>query len=288
MIRPLSRHTVIAFSVATTLALSACSSSDDDDGNSGNALDSGGSSIDPSTSSGPAGGSQPSPTIDLVPDDVVRTSIGDVFVSGENNLTLYTRPGDAPNTVTCTNECATTWPPVLTDVTMSGISGQFDVIDRGDGTMQWMLKGFPLHFHTGDGNEGEINGQAVDNAWYVARPDPITSGETALGETLVVSGTILDTSGDPATRIDADGRTLYKFDNDTDGVSNCNDVCANTWPPLYADTGAANFDRLSVISRSDNTMQWAHEGRPLYLYSGDSVAGDVNGDSLEGWTAVRQ
>lgn len=276
-------------STATVLSLSACSSSDDDDMPNTGTTDSGTNPGGSDTDSPPGGSSQPSPTIDLVPDTLVRTAVGDVYVDGEAKLTLYTRPADAPDTITCVDDCAATWPPLTTDVTATGISGQFDVIDRGDGTMQWMLKGSPLYFYNGDAAEGDINGQAMAEAWYVARPDPVTSGDTSLGETLVASGTLITVSGDPATRQDHDGRTLYSFDNDTTGVSNCNDACADMWPPLYADKGAADYDTLSIVTRADGTTQWAYDSRPLYLYSGDSVVGDVTGDGVNDlWHAVLQ
>src|SRR3989344_7860273 len=35
---------------------------------------------------------------------------------------------------------------------------------------------------------------------------------------------------------DKDGKTLYTFANDGQGVSNCNDACTTTWPPyVFAD-----------------------------------------------------
>jgi predicted lipoprotein with Yx(FWY)xxD motif len=81
-----------------------------------------------------------------------------------------------------------------------------------------------------------------------------------------------------------DGRSLYEFDNDTSGKSNCEGQCATTWPPLTftgngAPTGAAG---LSTITRTDGTKQVALDGHPLYMYSGDTKAGDTNGDGLFG------
>src|SRR5215212_3025048 len=32
--------------------------------------------------------------------------------------------------------------------------------------------------------------------------------------------------------VDADGKTLYRFDNDSGSTSSCEDACASTWPAL--------------------------------------------------------
>ena len=69
-------------STATVLSLSACSSSDDDDMSNTGTTDSGTSPGGSDTDSPPGGSSQPSPTIDLVPDTIVRTAVGDVYVDG--------------------------------------------------------------------------------------------------------------------------------------------------------------------------------------------------------------
>ena len=56
----------------------------------------------------------------------------------------------------------------------------------------------------------------------------IKSAETSAGEILT----------------DAKGMTLYTFDKDTAGTSNCYDKCAVNWPPLIAAAGAAGRRRL--------------------------------------------
>ncbi|WP_442961701.1 fasciclin domain-containing protein [Pseudoalteromonas sp. SMS1] len=78
------------------------------------------------------------------------------------------------------------------------------------------------------------------------------------------------------------GFTLYVFDNDlTFAQSQCNDACATSWPPLIATTAQiANIPGLSLIERQDGTMQAAYLGRPLYLFSGDTEAGQNNGQGV--------
>lgn len=86
------------------------------------------------------------------------------------------------------------------------------------------------------------------------------------------------------------GFSLYTFDNDlaAPGTSTCNGGCATTWPPLLVtDGGASGVADLASIVRGDGSSQVTHNGRPLYFYAGDSIAGDTNGQALGGvWFVV--
>jgi predicted lipoprotein with Yx(FWY)xxD motif len=87
---------------------------------------------------------------------------------------------------------------------------------------------------------------------------------------------------------DANGMTLYTFDKDTAGVSNCYDDCAVNWPPAMAAADAAADGEFTLVDRKDGSKMWAHEGKPLYLWKKDTKPGDVTGDGVGGvWhTAV--
>ena len=84
--------------------------------------------------------------------------------------------------------------------------------------------------------------------------------------------------------------TVYVFDSDLGSASStCNGDCAVTWPPVLASDGdVSNISGLSVVTRDDGASQAAYKGRPLYFYSGDSVAGDTNGQAISGWWKVAQ
>lgn len=87
------------------------------------------------------------------------------------------------------------------------------------------------------------------------------------------------------------GFTLYVFDNDLGTAGSvCNDACATNWPPvLVTDSDASSVPGLSTITRDDNTIQAAYQGRPLYFFSGDTAAGDNNGQGVGGvWYQVNQ
>ena len=93
--------------------------------------------------------------------------------------------------------------------------------------------------------------------------------------------------------VDADGRTVYVFDKDSagSGTSACTAACLAKWPPVVAAsgelTGSGVAGRLGTIKRDDGTEQVTLAGMPLYLYVGDSHAGDVTGQAVGGsWWAV--
>jgi len=95
-------------------------------------------------------------------------------------------------------------------------------------------------------------------------------------------------SGGKEVLTDANGMTLYTFDKDTAGVSNCYDDCAVNWPPAMAAADATADGEFTIVDRKDGTKMWAHEGMPLYLWKKDTKPGDMTGDGVGGvWhTAV--
>jgi predicted lipoprotein with Yx(FWY)xxD motif len=90
---------------------------------------------------------------------------------------------------------------------------------------------------------------------------------------------VADTSKGKAL-VDAKGMTLYTFDRDAAGKSNCNGQCAQNWPPLMATAGAAASGDWSVVTRDDGSKQWAYKGKPLYLWVKDTKPGEVTGDGV--------
>ncbi|CAN5132218.1 lipoprotein [soil metagenome] len=111
--------------------------------------------------------------------------------------------------------------------------------------------------------------------------------DTAAAATVEVADTSLG-----SVLADADGRTLYVFDNDTDGESSCYDDCATNWPPLVTqgDPAAgegADGGLLGTTERTDGTTQVTYGGLPLYYFAADQAAGDVNGQAVgEVWWVV--
>ncbi|MGY2373650.1 COG4315 family predicted lipoprotein [Pseudomonas sp. SDO524_S393] len=88
--------------------------------------------------------------------------------------------------------------------------------------------------------------------------------------------------------VDHKGLTLYTFDKDADGKSVCKDQCATNWPPLKAESTDKTTGDWTVITRDDQTSQWAYKGKPVYTYKDDKAAGDKTGDGKGGvWHVIK-
>jgi predicted lipoprotein with Yx(FWY)xxD motif len=78
--------------------------------------------------------------------------------------------------------------------------------------------------------------------------------------------------------------TLYTFDNDEMGVSNCVDNCATNWPPLVVEcaddlvAGVNIIGAVDVTERADDSLQVTYNGMPLYYFHEDVARGDMVGD----------
>ncbi len=82
--------------------------------------------------------------------------------------------------------------------------------------------------------------------------------------------------------MNSEGFTLYFFSPDSKDVSNCNGNCADAWPAFFAENltldGGLNASDFGEITRDDGSKQTTYKGWPLYLFSNDTSAGQINGD----------
>lgn len=81
---------------------------------------------------------------------------------------------------------------------------------------------------------------------------------------------------------DADGLTLYTFDNDETDKSNCYGKCEKLWPIYLAPEDAQPIGDFKPIQRDDGFKQWSYKGKPLYTWVKDKVKGDVTGQGFRG------
>jgi predicted lipoprotein with Yx(FWY)xxD motif len=106
-----------------------------------------------------------------------------------------------------------------------------------------------------------------------------SASNSALGTTIVVSAT---------------GRTLYHYGPEKKNAVKCTGSCATTWPPLLIAAGkkpvagaGLTASKLGTVKRPDGKTQVTYDGYAMYLFSGDSKAGQANGQGLQGiWHAI--
>ena len=193
----------------------------------------------------------------------------------KHGFTLYTFDSDTVGVSNCVDTCLTNWPALI--ATAGAVAqAPYSLIARTSGEYQWALNGKPLYFFAADTIPGNINGEDVNGVWHVARISSVaTASNGNNGLIFTAHGNIVNASG--VSDKSRDGFSLYTVTTDPVGQSACNDGCLVTWPALYAPTEATSFGDFTVVTRTEGAKQWAYKGKPLYFYSGDTVAGDAKG-----------
>lgn len=89
--------------------------------------------------------------------------------------------------------------------------------------------------------------------------------------------------------VDAQGRTLYHFTAEAQGVPVCKGACVGTWPPALASTASGLSKHVATVKRPDGgKLQLTYDGHPLYRYAGDQSKADANGEGVGGqWFVVK-
>ena len=119
----------------------------------------------------------------------------------------------------------------------------------------------------------------------IAAPGP---GAVHAAEAAKVAVSQKEPVGDYLT--DAEGKSLYLFEADSENTSTCYDDCVAAWPPLLTEGAPTGDDKvdasmLSTIEREDGSTQVTYNGWPLYYFVKDQAPGDTEGQDVEGFGA---
>jgi len=169
--------------------------------------------------------------------------------------------------------------------------GDFTLVSRDDGRVQWAYKGRALYTYDGDVDLGDANGMGVDGRYQIAmiskyfipagvviRPDERRGGllTTADGKTLYARDKLIfDGTGAHYGRGHVHANPMIGMGI---GTSGCDAECEKTWIPLRAPADAQASGYWSVVDRADGTKQWAYQHFPLYSFTGDKKPGDTIGN----------
>jgi predicted lipoprotein with Yx(FWY)xxD motif len=123
-----------------------------------------------------------SPAAGAVSLALADSSLGKIIVDGEGK-TLYMFTPDEGGTPTCYDQCAGNWPALTADDAAAVTAGagldqsKVSVVDRTDGGKQVKYGEYPLYYFANDAAAGDVNGQGLNDKWYVfgADGEPIKS-----------------------------------------------------------------------------------------------------------------
>ena len=195
-----------------------------------------------------------------------------------SGMTLYTFADDqkTPGKSSCTGECASLWPAALAPAGVK-VEAPWSLIDREDGQKQWALRGQPLYRYAKDTVVGHDLGRGLDdNKWKPVAFEPVAGIQLPAG---LQAGEVADAQGHAL--MNEQGRTLYAFSGDLKrDTPKCGAIPCR-WQPVFAPELAAPFGDFTIVTRSDQTRQWAYRGKPLFTHDGDFETGFAVGMGLD-------
>ncbi|MFC0430912.1 hypothetical protein [Kutzneria buriramensis] len=120
-----------------------------------------------STAAGPTPG-------DAVGVRVGQSSLGPILTD-LSGRTLYAFTNDQTGNSACAKDCLASWPALVSDKAFTpgdGVDGKLlSETKRTDGVEQAKYGSWLLYYYVGDQGPGDVDGQNVDNAWFVVGAD---------------------------------------------------------------------------------------------------------------------
>jgi predicted lipoprotein with Yx(FWY)xxD motif len=94
---------------------------------------------------------------------------GRAYVLRSNeNLPLYTFDKDARGRSNCIGACEALWPPLIASAGSTPV-GEWSLVKRSDGKLQWAWRGKPVYTHAKDSFD-KPTGDGAGGAWHLIRP----------------------------------------------------------------------------------------------------------------------
>lgn len=224
---------------------------------------------------------------------VANATYGNILTDSAGR-TLYFFSMDASGSSSCSGGCVTAWPIFYKEnptLDSSLTASDFGVITRADGSKQTTYKGWPLYYYQSDAKAGDVKGEALQNVWFVAKPDyTVMLANTQLVGNDGVKYKSDYTAGDEITQYitDAYGRTLYAFAPDKFNTNTYTkaDLSNNTVWPMFEVSAIKNapstlnktsFATITVFGKTQLTFK----GWPLYYFGADAqTRGNTKGVSV--------
>jgi predicted lipoprotein with Yx(FWY)xxD motif len=136
-----------------------------------------------------------------------------------------------------------------------------------------------------DDDNGDSQSTETSRQSSASRPSP--SSEPATTEAAGAPATVRagSTTQYGEVAVDADGKSLYLFANDTGTTSAVPEGVLAAWPPIIAEgepTAGEGIDASKLgVAEQPNGERWVtYNDHILYRFTGDTAPGDTNGQGL--------
>lgn len=216
-----------------------------------------------------------------------RSTLGQILVDARG-LTLYRSKSDAAGRAPkCVARCLDDWAPVAAPWAARG-TGDWSVLTRADGAVQWAFRGKPLYRHPkGDVVGGEVTGHGIDDFEAVVLEPAPTLPPWATIQASDAGELIADQRGLTvyAHGVNARGQRAYR------GPVTCPDgTCVDPqWQPFIAANGSQAVGSWGLVKLADGRQQWTYKGQKLYTNTLDRKPGEFKGIRFGGdrtWSAI--
>lgn len=240
---------------------------------------------------------------------------GPVFAD-KNGKTLYKWPqhklrngysGEPPGTPLCTDDavhvtaglmspyppgihlpdqstirsCTMLWPPALARDGAESV-GDWSVVERADGRLQWAYDEQPLYTSVRDRGVGEVlggssfkyGGDSPAMRVPVGPPSQVPPGFAVKSTT---RGRLLTT---------ATNASIYAHEGDSQAQTQCYGRCLERWEPVRAPALARPRGDWQIFERSPGELQWVFRGKPLYTHRMDQRSWSQEGSDEAGWSNI--
>ncbi|WP_223490213.1 hypothetical protein [Pseudomonas sp. A-RE-19] len=83
-------------------------------------------------------------------------------------MTVYTFDKDTGGKSMCNAGCAEMWPPMMAPAGAKA-EGEWTIIKRDDGKMQWAYDGKPMYTYKMDMKPGDMKGEGYKDMWHMPK-----------------------------------------------------------------------------------------------------------------------
>lgn len=177
--------------------------------------------------------------------------------------------------------CVELWPPVYADADAQAV-GEWSVIERNDGSLQWAFNEQPLYTSVRDSQAGDVYGGTTRDS----RGDSPAYRVPIVPPAILPPGFAIKPTSIGRMLTTDKNESVYSYEGDSTGIVSCDGNCLTNWTPLLAPSLAIEQGEWSLIEESPGEQQWAFRGKPLYTHTLDNGSWSQEGNDVPGWANV--